>query len=297
MKRYFPKKEKAGNMPETTENVENTFWAEAIPQAQGLYNPELEKDACGVGFICHIKGDRRHHLVRDARGILCNMTHRGATGADSRDGDGAGLMSSIPHELMQKEIMNLFQVMLPPMGEYAVGNVFFSPDETVREESKNQFEEIARDHGLLVLCWRTVPVQSSILGPVAKSKEPIILQPYIVLAKSKLKSDAKSTSFASKPVSFDENLFERQLYIVRKNATRLIGLSKWFYICSLSTKNIIYKGQLSPGQVYDYFDDLRNVDYKSHFCLVHSRFSTNTFPSWDRAQPLRLCAHNGNYYF
>ncbi|KAJ3329301.1 glutamate synthase [NADH], partial [Kappamyces sp. JEL0680] len=235
-----------------------------------------------------------HDLVRDARGILCNMTHRGATGADSRDGDGAGLMSSIPHELLAKEVSFLFGITLPPQGEYAVGNVFFSSDETLREESKAQFEEIARDLGLLVLCWRKVPVQSSILGPVSKSKEPVILQPFMVLAKSQLKSDAKSTSFVAKqqePLS--SSLFERQLYVLRKNATRTIGLSKWFYICSLSTKNIIYKGQLSPVQVYDYFDDLRNVEYRSHFCLVHSRFSTNTFPSWDRAQPMRLCAHNG----
>lgn len=115
------------------------------------------------------------------------MTHRGATGADSRDGDGAGVMSSIPHELLSKQVLDLFGVVLPPRGEYAVGNVFFNPDQEIREESKAQFEEIARDLGLLVLCWRTVPVQSSILGPVSKSKEPIILQPYIVLAKSQLK--------------------------------------------------------------------------------------------------------------
>jgi glutamate synthase (NADPH/NADH) len=178
--------------------------------------------------------------------------------------------------------------------------VFFNSDEIIREESKAKFEEVARDLGLLVLCWRVVPVQSSILGPVSKSKEPVILQPYLVLAKSQLKSDSRSTSFISKPSKgdvSDDLLFERQLYILSKNASRTISLSKWFYICSLSTKNIIYKGQLSPVQVYDYFDDLRKVDYKSHFCLVHSRFSTNTFPSWDRAQPMRLCAHNGTFSY
>ncbi|KAJ3309132.1 glutamate synthase [NADH] [Boothiomyces sp. JEL0838] len=271
---------------------EETYWADTLPKNQGLYNPELEKDACGVGFICHIKGDRRHDLVRDARGILCNMTHRGATGADIRDGDGAGVMSSIPHELLKKEVQNLFGITIPPRGEYAVGNIFFNPAEPILEESKSQFEEIARDLGLLVLCWRRVPVQSSILGPVSKSKEPVILQPFVILAKSRLTTDKGSATTPSTFV-FDQDMFERQLYLLRKNATRVIGLSKWFYICSLQTKNIVYKGQLSPVQVYDYFDDLRNMAYKSHFCLVHSRFSTNTFPSWDRAQPMRLCAHNG----
>jgi glutamate synthase (NADPH/NADH) len=278
-----------------TRQDENEFvsYADSIPAPQGLYDPNLEKDACGVGFICHIKGDRRYELVRDARGILCNMTHRGATGADIRDGDGAGLMSSIPHELLQKNVKKSFDITLPPVGEYAVGNVFFNPDDAIREESIQQFEEIARDLGLLVLCWRRVPVQSSILGPVSKSKEPVILQPFLVMANSQLKSDTKDSSFSAKTPVFDEKLFERQLFVLRKNAARLIGLKKWFYICSLSTKNIVYKGQLSPVQVYEYFDDLRNPEYRSHFCLVHSRFSTNTFPSWDRAQPMRWCAHNG----
>jgi glutamate synthase (NADH) len=268
-------------------------WADSLPKKQGLYDPENEKDSCGVGFICHIKGDRRHDIVIDAKNILCNMTHRGATGADIRDGDGAGLMTSIPHELLSNDANNLFGVTLPPIGEYAVGNIFLNPQKDVREECIAQFEEIARDLGLLVMCWRPVPVKSSILGPVSRSREPVILQPFLALANSQLKLDTSSISFSSKKMVFDESLFERQLYILRKNATREIGLSKWFYICSLSTKNIVYKGQLSPVQVYEYFDDLTNIDYRSHFCLVHSRFSTNTFPSWDRAQPMRWCAHNG----
>jgi glutamate synthase (NADPH/NADH) len=274
-------------------NSKYSTWADEFPQPQGLYDPSLEKDSCGVGFICHIKGDRRHDIVNDARGILCNMTHRGATGADIRDGDGGGLMTSIPHELLTKEAQTLFAVQLPPVGEYAVGNVFFNPDPQIQSECITQFEEIARDLGLLVMCWRPVPVVSSILGPVSLSKEPVILQPFLALAKSQMKLDKSTTSFSSKKTVFDEQLFERQLYILRKNATREIGLSKWFYICSLSTKNIVYKGQLSPVQVYEYFDDLRNPEYRSHFCLVHSRFSTNTFPSWSRAQPMRWCAHNG----
>ena len=271
-------------------------WANVLPPKQGLYNPELEKDACGVGFICHIKGDQRHDIVRDARHVLCNMTHRGATGADRRDGDGAGVMTGIPHEFFVNETNSKFNLNLPPQGEYAVGNIFFHPEKDIRDESMSNFEQIARDLGLMVLCWRSVPVQSDILGPVAKGKEPIILQPFIALANIELKADYSSSTFKNnkkKITEHDHVKFERQLYLLRKNCTREIGISKWFYICSLSSKNIVYKGQLAPVQVYDYFDDLRDQRYKSHFALVHSRFSTNTFPSWDRAQPMRWCAHNG----
>jgi glutamate synthase (NADPH/NADH) len=278
------------------ENDEYQTWANVFPKQElGLYNPEYEKDACGVGFICHIKGDRLHDIVRDARNVLCNMTHRGATGADKRDGDGAGVMTSIPHELLAKEVLAEYGINLPPPGLYAVGNLYFNPDEAIRKECQNQFEEIARDLGLMVLCWRAVPVKSDILGPVSKSKEPVILQPFLAHANLPLKADKSSTSSRShtKEVSMDNIKFERQLYLLRKNSTRDIGPSKWFYICSLSTKNIVYKGQLAPVQVYEYFDDLTNKLYRSHFCLVHSRFSTNTFPSWDRAQPMRWCAHNG----
>ena len=225
------------------------------------------------------------------------MTHRGAVGADSRDGDGAGVMTAIPHELFASELSATLGVTLPPRTEYAVGNVFLSPEENVLEESKNAFEQIARDLGLVVLCWRLVPRDSQILGPVAKSKEPVIMQPFVTLAQI---HPLHGTEFISdddhKPQSdddFDHGLFERQLYLLRKNATHAITLAKWFYVCSLSNRNIVYKGQLSPVQVYKYFVDLDNPLYRSHFCLVHSRFSTNTFPSWDRAQPMRWCAHNG----
>ena len=284
-------------MDESYYEEHNLCWANVLPRKQGLYQPELEKDACGVGFICHIKGDQRHDIVRDARHVLCNMTHRGATGADKRDGDGAGVMTGIPHELFEYETNSKFKLNLPPRGEYAVGNIFFHPQEEIRDESVSTFEQIARDLGLMVLCWRRVPVQSEILGPVARGKEPVILQPFIALANIVLKADYSSstTKINNKKniAGHDDIRFERQLYLLRKNSTREIGIDNWFYICSLSSKNIVYKGQLAPVQVYDYFDDLRLPMYKSHFALVHSRFSTNTFPSWDRAQPMRWCAHNG----
>ncbi|CAG8470800.1 12777_t:CDS:2 [Funneliformis mosseae] len=265
----------------------NTSWAETIPPKQALYDPDYEKDACGVGFIVHIKGAPSHKILSDARGILCNMTHRGAVGSDARDGDGAGVMTGIPHEFFIQECTRL-GINLPPRGQYAVGNVFFKPEPAVMEESKQIFEQIAESLNLKVLGWREVPKDNTILGPAAKSREPTILQPFVTFA-----------SASSKPHddvnvdNFDETYFARQLYVLRKQATHTITVKRWFYICSLSNKNITYKGQLSPVQVYNYFYDLNNVAYRTHFSLVHSRFSTNTFPSWDRAQPMRWCAHNG----
>ncbi|KXS20657.1 glutamate synthase [Gonapodya prolifera JEL478] len=255
-------------------------WADSIPQAAGMYDPRQEKDSCGVGFICHIKGKPSHKILADAKFLLCNMTHRGAVGADARDGDGAGVMSGIPHDFFATHVKKQ-GVTLPPPGQYAVGNLYFKPDKSVRQESKEKFEEIAESLGLTVLAWRSVPRDNSILGPASKSKEPMIEQPFVTMAN------------ADPSLPFNYQAFERALYVLRKQAIHAIGVKKWFYICSLSNKNIIYKGLLSPVQVYSYFLDLTDEDFKTHFALVHSRFSTNTFPSWDRAQPMRWCAHNG----
>lgn len=265
-------------------------WAESLPAAQGLYDPDNEKDSCGVGFMCHIKGKPSHKVVTDARSLLCNMTHRGAVGADARDGDGAGVMTGIPDAFMRREAAQDVGCTLPPQGQYAVGNLFFDPrDEKLREEHKAHFEKLANKLHLRVLGWREVPVDNSILGPAALSKEPKILQPFVVLANHY--GDGMSPKNTS--ASFDSQYFSRQLFVLRKSATHGIGLPKWFYVCSLSNTNIVYKGQLSPRQVYDYYHDLNNAHYASHLALVHSRFSTNTFPSWDRAQPMRWAAHNG----
>ncbi|KAI1185099.1 glutamate synthase [Nemania serpens] len=218
------------------------------------------------------------------------MTHRGAVGSDARDGDGAGVMTSIPHKFFIKNFEREEGVQLPPPGQYAVGNLFFKPDEETLQESKRQLEDIAESLGLRVLGWREPPVDSSLLGPAAASREPTILQPFVVLASAYGPGNAPEKT---DPAEFPEKHFEKQLYILRKRATHTIGLQNWFYLCSLSNKNIVYKGQLAPVQVYQYYHDLVNADYQAHFALVHSRFSTNTFPSWDRAQPLRWAAHNG----
>lgn len=221
------------------------------------------------------------------------MTHRGAVGSDARDGDGAGVMTSIPHKFMKREFQYYCNVELPSYGQYAVGNLFFKKDNEVYEKSKTTFENIASSLGLRVLGWRKVPVDDTILGPAALSREPKIYQPAVVL------EEAYGSGVSPVEIS-DEDFeskyqkhFEKQLYILRKQSTHTIGLHNWFYICSLSNKNIVYKGQLVPAQVYQYYYDLVNADYECHFALVHSRFSTNTFPSWDRAQPLRWAAHNG----
>ena len=223
-----------------------------------------------------------------ARNLLCNMTHRGAVGSDARDGDGAGVMTSIPHKFFIKNFERETSYKLPPQGQYAAGNLFFKPDTEMLKESTTKFEDVAQSVGLRVLGWREVPRDSSLLGPAALSREPIVLQPFVVL-----KSAYGTGNEPDSTENFDEKHFERQLFILRKRATHTIGLHNWFYLCSLSNKNIVYKGQLSPVQVYQYYHDLVSVDYEGHFALVHSRFSTNTFPSWDRAQPLRFAAHNG----
>ena len=199
-------------------------------------------------------------------------------------------MTSIPHKFFVKNFEREQGYKLPPQGQYAAGNVFFKPDTEVLKETLSKFEDIADSLDLRVLGWREVPRDSTLLGPAALSREPIILQPFIVLKSAYGNGLHPSAEF---PDKYDEPYFERQLYVLRKRATHVIGLHNWFYLCSLSNKNIVYKGQLSPSQVYEYYHDLLNVDYEAHFALVHSRFSTNTFPSWDRAQPLRWAAHNG----
>ncbi|KAF2859209.1 glutamate synthase-like protein [Piedraia hortae CBS 480.64] len=272
------------------DDPENRSWGGALPKKQALYDPDLEKDACGVGFAANIKGLPSHKIVSDARSLLCNMTHRGAVGSDARDGDGAGVMTSIPHKFFVKNFEREQDIRLPPQGKYATGNIFFKPEEEALPATTETFERIADDLGLRVLGWRDVPRDSSLLGPAARSREPIMRQPFVVLKSAYGESNKPAKDFDDR---YDAKHFERQLYILRKRSTHTIGLHNWFYLCSLSNKNIVYKGQLSPVQVYDYYYDLVSVDYEAHFALVHSRFSTNTFPSWDRAQPLRWAAHNG----
>ena len=218
------------------------------------------------------------------------MTHRGAVGSDARDGDGAGVMTSLPHKFFVKNFAREVGVELPPLGQYAAGNLFFKPDTEMLKHATFSFEEVAQELGLRTLGWREVPRDSTLLGPAALSREPIILQPFVVLASA---YGTGNTPENTDPEKFDDVEFERKLYVLRKTVSHDARWKPWFYVCSLSNRNIVYKGQLAPVQVYQYFHDLVSVDYEGHFALVHSRFSTNTFPSWDRSQPLRWLAHNG----
>ena len=189
-------------------------WDHSLPADQGLYLAEYEKDACGVGFICHIKGEQSHKIVSDARQLLCAMTHRGATGADSRDGDGAGVMTAIPHLFFQREAEREIGCVLPDSGEYAVGNVFFKANDPIQLENfKAVFSNIASGLGLRVLGWREVPTDGTILGPAASSKEPAIYQPFVVLR------DHYGDGTTCHNGPFDAKSFERQLYVLRKHAT------------------------------------------------------------------------------
>lgn len=265
------------------ETPDNTLWACTLPTAKGLYNPELEKDACGVGFTCHLKGVPSHKIVSDCRNLLCNMTHRGGE-LNPKDGDGAGVLCLIPHKFFAREFAYYYpEEKLPAAGQYGIGNVFFKKgDELIFGKLKLTFEQIADQCGLRIIGWRRVPHDSLILGPASLLREPLILQPAIVLKESP--SEWTATTALE---------LEKKLYVLRKQLTHIIGHQNWFYVCSLLSKTIVYKGQLAPNQVYAYYHDLVNADFEAHFALVHSRFSTNTFPSWDRAQPLRLAAHNG----
>ncbi|QEG37648.1 glutamate synthase-related protein [Bythopirellula goksoeyrii] len=255
-----------------------------FPPKQGLYDPANERDSCGVGFVAHIKGERSHQIVADAEEVLRNMDHRGACGCEANTGDGAGILTALPFEFLQKVVKADLGADLPEPGKFAAGNVFLPKNVEERAVCKSVVEELIKECGQQLVGWRDVPtdVKKADIGPTALAAEPVVEQ-LIVASGKKFSGDA----------------FERQLYLIRKQASnRLRGDSKltqakMFYICSLSSKVIIYKGMLTTEQLFQYYPDLRDEDYTSHLAMVHSRFSTNTFPSWDRAQPCRFMSHNG----
>lgn len=250
-------------------------------RATGLYDPSFEHDACGIGFVANIKGNKNHQTIGDALTILENMEHRGACGHEANTGDGAGIMIQIPHEFFFDECLKL-GVPLPRFERYGVGMVFFPKELRLREECREIFVRAAEKLRLEVLCWRKVPVNKSDIGPTALSVEPEIEQVFIAC-----------------PDHITNALeFERKLFVLRNYATHIINNTVkkdeiGFYLASLSYKTIVYKGQLTSNQVRHYFTDLTNKRVVSAFGLVHSRFATNTFPSWKLAQPFRYIAHNG----
>ena len=261
--------------------IEQQRLDQARLEANGMYSSQFEKDACGMGFVVNIKGKKSHDIIDDGLRILERLEHRGGAGADKDTGDGAGILVQIPHEFFKREC-EVLGISLPAAGEYGVGMIFAHKYESLRNEQKRIFEEVVREEGQVVLGWREVPVDGTKVGKEAAAIRPWMIQ--ILIGKG--------------PDVTNNAEFERKLYVIRKLAEkRIIPLSKElssdFYIASLSSKTIVYKGMLTPGQLRDFYLDLSDLDFTSALAMVHSRFSTNTFPSWARAHPNRFLVHNG----
>jgi glutamate synthase domain-containing protein 2/glutamate synthase domain-containing protein 1/glutamate synthase domain-containing protein 3 len=252
-----------------------------LPPKQGLYDPAFEHDACGVGFVVDIKGRKSHQILQQGLQVLTNLDHRGACGAEVDTGDGAGVLLQMPHRFLV-EASKKARIELPEPGAYGCGIAFLPRNPTLRRRIEERFEQIVQSEGQTVLGWRTVPANNSMLGDTAKSCEPFMRMVFI----------ARNATIA------DELTFERKLYVIRKRAyseirtSTLEGAASW-YVSSLSHKTLVYKGMLLTQQLGPYFPDLSDPLMETALALVHSRFSTNTFPSWDRAHPYRYVAHNG----
>ncbi len=253
-----------------------------FPEKSGLYDPAYEKESCGVGFVAHIKGKASHQIMLDACHVNSRMGHRGGCGFEENTGDGAGILTALPHRLFRKVTSEL-AVDLPGQGRYAVGNIFLPHADDERTFCKKVIETVIAEEGQTFLTWRPVPVDpdKASVGPAALAAMPVIEQLFIGSTLEK------------------GGAFDRALYIIRKRLTEILlrgsDLTEphMLYVCSLSPKIIVYKGMLTPGQLFPFYSDLENEEFETHLAMVHSRFSTNTFPSWDRAQPNRYMSHNG----
>ncbi len=237
----------------------------AYPRKHGLYNPNNERDACGIGFVVNIKGEKSNQIVKMALESLVCLDHRGARGAEDNTGDGAGILMQIPHRFFEHACEGL-EIPLPDLGQYGVGMVFISDDKdrSIRRKTRKTIEDIVREEGQEVLGWRKVPTDNFYLGPTSRACEPVVWQ-----------------IFVGRNADLANNLaFERKLYVIRKritNAIRYTGHDENFYIPSLSSRTIVYKGMLTPMQVPEFYPDLQDHRMAASIALVHSRFSTNTF--------------------
>ncbi|MGF7046283.1 glutamate synthase (ferredoxin) [Paenibacillus sp. DS2015] len=252
-----------------------------LPPKQGLYDPQNEKDACGMGFVANIKGKPSHEIVSQALTMLVNMEHRGGQGSEANSGDGAGIMLQIPHQFFTREAKDLGFI-LPDKGHYGVGMIFLSQDQSIRETHEKMLEEIIIEEGQNFLGFRNVPTVDDTLGKSAKAAKPYVRQVFI----------GRNSALQ------DELAFERKLYVIQRRAELAIRYAEVeegnsFYISSLSCRKIVYKGMLTTVQVGQFYTDLQNEHLESAIALIHSRFSTNTFPSWERAHPYRYMIHNG----
>lgn len=248
---------------------------------QGLYEPQFEHDSCGVGFVCDIKGNASHGIIEKGIEVLQRLSHRGAVGSDPKTGDGAGLLIQMPHKFLENECKKI-DITLPKPGDYGTGIIFLPRNKDNQKICTDLFRKIIEEEGQRILGWRDVPVDDSYLGKGAKDTEPAIKQIFIAKGKG-IKNQLG---------------FERKLYVIRKQAERYIRESEiedksFFYITNLSSRTLSYKGLLMPSQLKSFYKDLENKNIQSALCLVHSRYSTNTFPTWDLAQPFRFLAHNG----
>jgi glutamate synthase (NADPH/NADH) large chain len=250
-----------------------------FPSPQGLYDPRFEKDACGIGFVVNIKGQRSHRIVENGLQVLENLSHRGAQGCDPCTGDGSGMLLQVPHEFFKRAAKDL-GMKLPGAGEYGVGMLFMPRDPDARKQCETLIGGIVKEEGAKLIGWRDVPVKSDAIGTQARKTEPFMRQVFIARG------------------IFNEEQFERKLYVMRKRIEKAIRESAiesrdYFYISSLSSNTIVYKGLLLPSQMAAYYQDLNDASVTSAMALVHSRFSTNTFPTWPLAHPYRYVCHNG----
>jgi len=255
--------------------------APGLPHAQGLYHPTLEHDACGVGFIAQIDGTKSHAIIEQGLLILKNLTHRGAVGADPKASDGAGILIQLPDRFFREEMAKQ-NVILPPVGQYGVGMVFLPREPASRFACEYEIERSIKDEGQVLLGWRDVPVDNTDLGETVKKGEPVIRQVFVGRGAGVTVTDA----------------LERKLYIIRKSSGHAIQAlklahGKEFNVPSMSARTIVYKGLLLAAQVGAYYKDLQDPRVISALAMVHQRFSTNTFPTWDLAHPFRMIAHNG----
>ena len=260
--------------------MEQTTQMNGLPVAQGLYDPRNEHDACGIGFVAHIKGTPSHDIIQKGIQILIQLTHRGACGCDKDTGDGAGLLIQIPHRFFEREARTL-GFTLGRAGEYGVGMIFLPVEPHQRLKCEGILEQIVREEGLSVLGWRDTPTNGNAIGRVARVSQPYIQQIFIGGA-----------------AGMPQDVLERKLYVIRKRAEKEVGATdlsqkNYFYIPSLSARTIIYKGLLLAPQIAQFYPELTDPDFQSALCLVHQRFSTNTFPTWQLAHPFRYVAHNG----
>ena len=254
------------------------------PEKTGLYDPSQEKDSCGVGFVANIKGKPSHQIMLDAYHLNSRMDHRGGCGFEANSGDGAGILMALPNTFFHKVAKTEFDTDLPAAGQFAVGNIFLPQIDEERHICREAINQIIAEEGQSLVGWREVPIDAkgADVGPAALMAQPRIEQLFVAAG-----------------ADLDQEQFERKLYVIRKRFTHRLRQdtslteAKQVYACSLSTKVIVYKGMLTPGQLFPFYGDLTNPDFETHMAMVHSRFSTNTFPSWDRAQPNRFMSHNG----